>query len=152
MTFTSKRKASDQSTTSQKKRKTSETTSTTAKSTKSFTSAQSRSPSVEIIEDEDHNATTRSGPPKRPGRILEAADGSDDDEDDVAVEEPEESAEAELGRILLSHIRNRLSVQSTRALLCLGTWSLMGFVQDSDVKAGVILPEVEEENENDVEE
>lgn len=56
------------------------------------------------------------------------------------------------GRILLSHIRNRLSVQSTRALLCLGTWSLMGFVQDSDVKAGVILPEVEEENENDVEE
>ncbi|KAG5633585.1 hypothetical protein H0H81_006679, partial [Sphagnurus paluster] len=28
----------------------------------------------------------------------------------------------------------------------------MGFVQDSDVKAGVILPEVEEENENDVEE
>jgi len=28
------------------------------------------------------------------------------------------------GRLVLSHVRNRLSVQSTRALLCLGVWSL----------------------------
>ena len=27
------------------------------------------------------------------------------------------------GRILLSHVRNRLSVQSTWALMCLGAWS-----------------------------
>jgi hypothetical protein len=32
------------------------------------------------------------------------------------------------GRIVLSHIRSRLSVQSTRALMCLGSWSQTGFV------------------------
>jgi len=46
------------------------------------------------------------------------------------------------GRLLLSHIRSRLSVQSTRALMCLGVWSLLGFVKDSDVKAVVVLPEL----------
>jgi hypothetical protein len=46
------------------------------------------------------------------------------------------------GRILLSHIRNRLSVQSTRALLCLGVWSLMGYVKNEDIKAATVLPEV----------
>jgi hypothetical protein len=39
------------------------------------------------------------------------------------------------GRLLLSHIRNRLSAQSTRAVLCLGYWSLLGFVKDKDVLA-----------------
>lgn len=48
------------------------------------------------------------------------------------------------GRILLSHVRNRLSVQSTRALLCLGAWSLMGYVKDSDVKAVTVLPDLKE--------
>jgi len=43
----------------------------------------------------------------------------------------------------LSHIRNHLSVQSTRALLCLGVWSQMGYVKDQDIKAATILPEVE---------
>ena len=54
------------------------------------------------------------------------------------------------GRLLLSLIRSHLSVQSTRALLCLGVWSLLGYVKDSDVKAVVILPELcadEEEEE-----
>jgi hypothetical protein len=37
------------------------------------------------------------------------------------------------GRLLLSHIRNRLSAQSTRALLCLGNWSLLGMVDNIDV-------------------
>jgi hypothetical protein len=57
------------------------------------------------------------------------------------------------GRLLLSHIRSRLSVQSTRALMCLGIWSLLGFVKDSDVKAVVILPELradEDEGELDI--
>ena len=44
------------------------------------------------------------------------------------------------GRLLLSHVRSRLSVQSTRALMCLGAWSLRGFVKDSDVQAVTILP------------
>ena len=46
------------------------------------------------------------------------------------------------GRIVLSHLRSRLSVQSTRALMCLGAWSLLGLVNDSDIKAIVRLPEI----------
>ena len=53
------------------------------------------------------------------------------------------------GRLLLSHIRNRLSVQSTRALMCLGAWSLLGFVKDSDVKAVVALPELRADEDED---
>jgi hypothetical protein len=48
------------------------------------------------------------------------------------------------GRILLSHVRNRLSIQSTQALMCLGEWSLMGYVRDSDVKAVTMLPDLKE--------
>lgn len=51
------------------------------------------------------------------------------------------------GRILLSHLRSRLSVQSTRALMCLGVWSRMGYVKDTDVKSATILPEVDGEEE-----
>lgn len=51
------------------------------------------------------------------------------------------------GRILLSHLRSRLSVQSTRALMCLGVWSKMGYVKDTDVKSATILPEVDGEEE-----
>jgi hypothetical protein len=45
------------------------------------------------------------------------------------------------GRIVLSHLRSRLSVQSTRALMCLGVWSWLGYVKDIDIRAVVILPE-----------
>ena len=34
------------------------------------------------------------------------------------------------GRLILSHVRNGLSVQSTRALMCIGAWSRMGLVKD----------------------
>ena len=37
------------------------------------------------------------------------------------------------GRLLLSHVRSRLSVQLIRALLCLNSWSLAGLVKDEDV-------------------
>jgi hypothetical protein len=51
------------------------------------------------------------------------------------------------GRLLLSHIRSRLSVQSTRALMCLGVWSKLGFVTDSDLKAAVVaLPELRDDD------
>ena len=54
------------------------------------------------------------------------------------------------GRLLLSHIRSRLSVQSTRALMSLGIWSKLGFVTDSDIKATVIvLPELRAEEDED---
>ena len=48
------------------------------------------------------------------------------------------------GRLLISHIRNRLSAQSTHALLCLGYWSKMGFVSLEDLKAVASLPDVKE--------
>lgn len=47
------------------------------------------------------------------------------------------------GRLLLSHVRSRLSAQSTHALLCLGTWSTLGLVKDSDVKKVTELEDVE---------
>ena len=51
------------------------------------------------------------------------------------------------GRLVLSHVRSQLSVQSTRALLCLGVWSLMGYVRDDDVQSAALLPEVNGEEE-----
>ena len=54
------------------------------------------------------------------------------------------------GRLLLSHVRNRLSVESTRALLCLGAWSRLGFVNSSDIKEATLLPEDRDMNFNDV--
>ena len=46
------------------------------------------------------------------------------------------------GRLVLSHVQSHLSVQSTRALLCVGVWSVLGYVKDSDLKAAALLPEV----------
>jgi len=46
------------------------------------------------------------------------------------------------GCIVLSHLCSRLSVQSTRALMCLGVWSRLGYVRNSDIRAVVVLPEV----------
>ena len=46
------------------------------------------------------------------------------------------------GRLVLSHIQNRLSAQSTQALLCLGNWSLLGYIKDKDITAVTVLPEV----------
>ena len=46
------------------------------------------------------------------------------------------------GRLVLSHVRSRLSVQSTRALLCVGVWSKLGYIKDEDVKVAAVLPEV----------
>lgn len=43
---------------------------------------------------------------------------------------------------LLSHIRNRLSVQSMCALMCLGVWSLKGYVRDSDINTVTALEEL----------
>lgn len=37
------------------------------------------------------------------------------------------------GHIIVSHLCNRLTGQTTRALLCLNYWSLAGLVKDIDV-------------------
>jgi len=47
------------------------------------------------------------------------------------------------GWLLLSHVRSRLSAQSTRSVLCLGSWRLLGLVKNGDVAAAAALPEVE---------
>ena len=46
------------------------------------------------------------------------------------------------GCILLSHIRNCLSAQTTRVLMCLGDWSWHGLVKDSDVTAVAMMLDV----------
>jgi hypothetical protein len=56
------------------------------------------------------------------------------------------------GRLILSHVRSRLSAQTTRALLCLGSWSLLGYIKDSDVEAVARMPDVEGNVEEELEE
>jgi hypothetical protein len=51
------------------------------------------------------------------------------------------------GRLLLSHVHNCLSSQSIRALMCLGSWSLLGLVKDTDIYAVTTLAEVEGDEE-----
>jgi hypothetical protein len=51
------------------------------------------------------------------------------------------------GRLLLSHVRSRLSAQSTRALLCLGFWSQLNLVKPEDVNKVTMLPDVEGEEQ-----
>ena len=50
------------------------------------------------------------------------------------------------GSLLLSHVRSRLSVQSTRTLLCLNTWSTLGLIKDSDVQKVAELQDIEGED------
>lgn len=47
------------------------------------------------------------------------------------------------GRQLLSYQRSRLSSKSTRAVMCLGEWSKLGYVEDKDISSVVQLPDVE---------
>ena len=51
------------------------------------------------------------------------------------------------GRLLLPHIRNRLSSQSICALMCLGEWSLLGLVKDKDIHAVTVEAEVDGDDE-----
>jgi len=53
------------------------------------------------------------------------------------------------GQLLLSHVRSRLSVDSTRALLCLSAWSHLGLVKNEDVLKVGVLPEVDDEDETE---
>lgn len=55
------------------------------------------------------------------------------------------------GRLVLSHVRSRLSVQSTRALICLGIWSAKGLIKDNDILQVTRMPELEEGEEDELE-
>jgi len=46
------------------------------------------------------------------------------------------------GRLILSHVRNRLSAGTTRELLCLNNWIGQGLVMLDDLKEAASLPEV----------
>ena len=50
------------------------------------------------------------------------------------------------GRLLLSHIRNRLSAQSSRAILCLGSWTKAGFVKAGDERKVVKLEKIQDDD------
>ncbi|KIK35539.1 hypothetical protein CY34DRAFT_61050, partial [Suillus luteus UH-Slu-Lm8-n1] len=51
------------------------------------------------------------------------------------------------GRLLLSHVRSRLSAQSTQALLCLGYWSHLKLVKTEDIMKVSTLVDVEGDEE-----
>jgi hypothetical protein len=46
------------------------------------------------------------------------------------------------GRLLLPHVRNRLSSELTRALLCIGDWSRQGLLKDVVIKTAAVLPDL----------
>ncbi len=52
------------------------------------------------------------------------------------------------GRLALPHTRNRLSPQSTRALMHVGNWSLTGFIHQSDACKAGQLDDVEGDDSN----
>jgi len=52
------------------------------------------------------------------------------------------------GQIVLSHLRNCLSVASIKALMFVRAWSLLGYVKDSDICAVTVQgDDIEEEDE-----
>ena len=52
------------------------------------------------------------------------------------------------GQLLLSHVRSCLSSQSTRALLCLGFWSRLGYIDAGNVLKVSKLPDINGEEED----
>ncbi len=55
------------------------------------------------------------------------------------------------GHLILSHVCNCLSVQSTHALICLGSWSLLGLVKNMDILAITALDDAEGNEEYELE-
>ncbi|KAJ7704258.1 hypothetical protein B0H16DRAFT_1828528 [Mycena metata] len=49
------------------------------------------------------------------------------------------------GRLLISSIRNRLTGETGRMLMCLGCWSQQGFVDSDDISAVAKMPDIEPE-------
>jgi hypothetical protein len=51
------------------------------------------------------------------------------------------------GRLVLPHVRNRLGVESTCTLLCVGLWSSLGLVKDGHMKMSLCGDDVDEEDD-----
>lgn len=47
----------------------------------------------------------------------------------------------------MSHIRNRLLADTTRALLCLGAWTKAGYVETADLKYAASQPDAKNDEE-----
>ncbi|KAG1801814.1 uncharacterized protein BJ212DRAFT_1241445, partial [Suillus subaureus] len=54
------------------------------------------------------------------------------------------------GQLLLSHVCSHLSAQSTRALLCLSTWSHLNLINMEDVLKVTTLPDIEGDAEEEL--
>lgn len=50
------------------------------------------------------------------------------------------------GRLCITHTRSRLSVQTTRSILCLNEWSRLGLVRKKDLKKASLLEDIEGED------
>jgi hypothetical protein len=55
------------------------------------------------------------------------------------------------GRLILSHVRNRLSAGTTRELLCLNNWGTQGLVKMVDLNEVAKLPEVLDDDASEAE-
>jgi hypothetical protein len=56
------------------------------------------------------------------------------------------------GRILLSHLRNRMTAQTTRSLMCLNAWSLQDLLQDADILSAIRgLPDLDGDEDEELE-
>ncbi len=55
------------------------------------------------------------------------------------------------GRIVITHLRNRLAPQTTRSLLCLQSWSPLGLIKHSDVIVTAKLAEIEGDDDVELE-
>ncbi|KAG2741875.1 hypothetical protein P692DRAFT_20751188, partial [Suillus brevipes Sb2] len=55
------------------------------------------------------------------------------------------------GCLLLSHVRNILSAQTTYALLCVGLWNQLVSAKDKDIDIGAVanLPEADAEDDSE---
>lgn len=51
------------------------------------------------------------------------------------------------GRLVMSHIRNWLSADTTRALLCLGAWTKAGYVEAADLKYAASQPDTKDDED-----
>jgi len=51
------------------------------------------------------------------------------------------------GRLVLPYVHSCLNVQLTHALMCVGSWSLLGLIDDSDIKEALELDVIGKENE-----
>ena len=52
------------------------------------------------------------------------------------------------GRLVLTHVWGRLSAQITRALLCVGSWSLLDLIEAEDINSATVLPDVQNDDED----